>query len=37
MSSRLMPLMGQSRPMHSAQVPTNVRYASDSDQNIALQ
>jgi hypothetical protein len=29
--------LGQSRPMYSAPVPNNVRYASNSDQNIALQ
>jgi hypothetical protein len=29
--------MGHSRPSHLAPLPTNVRYAPNSDQNIALQ
>jgi hypothetical protein len=32
-----MSALDHSRPMHSAPVPNNVRYASNNDQNIALQ
>jgi hypothetical protein len=32
-----MSALGHPLAMHSAPVPTNVRYASNSDQNIALQ